>query len=685
MMIMKKRKAILHLFESIFAAFIISGYFFFAFSSYEQPLVQKEMITENKLKTESYSFLSSMKYTNITYFIETAQEEQLNSIFKYFIGINRGFSLATDGLPRKELKIGVVSTNFQRLITANPPCTFVPAIDGAVCHGILFSGKNIAIANLSSNETNALFVNDGSDWEFERVLGEGPFLERTIVNISDDYYGFSINDASKEVLLFEAEDAIKLTDKLSTHLFNESYSCLNDREIEFTIRPASMEEDYDSLSKNDILFFYNYRNLNAYKEKLINFIDDEKALVEITDSSLSCDDVQTELFNLQPGYNRLGNDKNITINTESMNADIGNYLMDNELTLKTKRYTPDLDFIAEEEDEELNDSIDGRTAFVTKIGVNNTLWNIILVKNGGTYSHAYFSNQTNFTGKPGNISHNVGEEIAIGPYNYTIESIHPEGIFIKLKNAFEKFRFPDKDTQMPFVYARPTQDIFRDDESFVLLKQNRTYNITTYDIGKNITNTTGFLDLDEDQARAKGIFCPGNATGYTATITNISLDPSDPIDSRVGVAVADCPNAYSQMDTLYIDHTNNSYFNDSFEGPFNVFEGNDVLRIDSEYYKIKILKPSGVFNLTLIERWHVPAAIINDVDKKGITLWMVDPQNSSDGWSVLRSTLAAFSNKKHHIILPMPSRRNSIFIEDLFFSKGDIFIPYTIKTGVWYP
>ena len=682
---MKRKKAIIHLFESIFAAFIISGYFFFAFSSYEQPLVQKEMVTENRLQTEAYSFLSAIKYTNATYFIEEAQDGQLNAILKYFMGINRGFSLATDGLPRNEVKIGVVSMNFQLRATATHTCNFVPTINGAVCYGFTFDGKNIAIANLSSNETNALFINDGIiDWKFERALGEGPFLERTMVNISNEYYGFSINDTSKKVLLFKAEDTIKLTDKLSTHLFNESYSCLNNRNIEFNIRPASMEESYESLSKNDILFFYNYRDLTAYKEKLINFIDDEKALVEITDSSLSCDDVQTELFNLQPGYSRLGNDKNITINTESIDAEIGNYLMDRDIILKTKRYTPDLDFIAEEEDEELNDSIDVRTAFITKIGVNNTLWNIVLVRNGGVYSHAYFSDQTNFTGKPGNISRNVGEEISIGPYNYTIESIHPDGIFIKLRNVFEKFRFPD-DAHMPFVYANPTQNIFRDDESFVILKQNRTYHITPYDIGENITNTTGFLDLTENQARARGIFCPGNATGYIATISNISLDPASPINSRVEVAVADCPNAYLQMDTFYVDHTNNSYFNDSFEGPFCVFDRNDVLRIDSEYYKIKILKPSGVFNLTLIKRWHVPAAIINDVDKKGVTLWMVDPQNSSDGWSVLRSTLAAFSNKKHHIILPMPSRRNSIFIEDLFFSKGDIFIPYTVKTGVWYP
>ncbi|RLG14475.1 MAG: hypothetical protein DRN66_01945 [Candidatus Nanohalarchaeota archaeon] len=687
-----RRKAIIHLFESIIAAVILSGYFYFVFSSYETQVVQSEMITEEKLQTELYSLMAAFKYTNASYFIEDAKEEQMHLILKYFIGIGKGYSLVTNGLPKKQLLIGVVSQGSSLVSTGSVACN--PPIAGTSCYSGTFKGKSIMIANVASDEINALFVDYDSDGAFN-APDEGPFLQGTIVNISNNIYGFAINDTLKEILFFSAEDTVKLAEKLNVRMFSKSAPFyLNQREVEFTLRPASLDESYESLSKNDILFFYNYRNLALYESKLKEFMEDRKTLFEITTASLVChnDNVQKYIFNLQknPGFDlfgpshRTGGDTNISLNSDFLDMSVKAYLDDNEIIVKTKRYYPELNY-SEESGGALNNSIDDRTAFAAIMGANNTVFYFAIVKNLGTYSHLYISNETNFTGKPYYIE---GNEISLGSYNYSIEEIDTYGRFVKLRTVFKKYRFPDRAWEMPYVYVHPYKRMYDTDEQFILLKQNRTYNQTQYAIGENISTSGIFRILSKNEAKAKGIFCSDGSIGFPAKTSNISLDPLNPSDSKVEVAVANCSDlSGGVMDSFYIDIpplTNNSLFNNTFEGPFSVWQGEDVLRLNSEYYKIH-LTPTGNFNLTLLRRWPIPVAIISKSAEKGAAVWMVNPGNSSEGWAIVKSTLAAFSDKRDDIILPNPSRRNSLFAEDVFFSKGSIYVPYTVKLGVWYP
>ncbi|MCK5176097.1 MAG: hypothetical protein KAQ92_00085, partial [Candidatus Aenigmarchaeota archaeon] len=475
------------------------------------------------------------------------------------------------------------------------------------------------------------------------------------------------------------------------HSFDEdSVFNLNQRKIEFNIRSVSVKESYESLSQNDILFFYGHRNLLFYKPKLEQFIAEGKTLFEITDADFIVDEVQQSLFNilksedfnLSDQDNKRGPPTNVTINADYREPAILSYLENNEIVLKTKRYYPALEFIAHE-DEELNHSIDERTAFISQINVNNEAVHIILVNNSGNYSHLYLSNETNFTGEPKNISYNVSDEINIDSYHYTIQSIDSKGRFVKLKNVFKKYSFPQNDEDFTYVY--PQLEGILGSENFMLLKQNRTYNTTQYKIGETIGNSTNSFTLTQTQAKARGIICPDGRTGYPAKMSNVSLNPALSVSSRVQIAIANCSDIPVGMDTVYVDkYPANNLFNNTYEGPFSVFGFDDILRIDSEYYKIK-LNASGGFNLTLLERWSVPVAITNNFQNKGASVWMIDPKNSSDGWGILKSMLAALSYKEEQIILEFPSRRNSLFAEDVFFSEGDFILPYKVKVGVWYP
>ncbi|MCK5477064.1 MAG: hypothetical protein KAI55_04035 [Candidatus Aenigmarchaeota archaeon] len=691
MKLKKNRKAIIHVIEGVLSAIIITGYFFYIFTAYDRTLVQKEMFDEKQLENEVYSLLSALKYTDASCFIEDGKSDQINSIFKYFIGIGKGYSLLTEGLPKKTIKIGVVSKDASIISTHSKACTFAPAIAGTVCHGDKIDGVKIAVANVSSIKTNALFISYiGNSYDFD-VPEEGPFLQGTTVKIKDNHYGFYIDDETKDILLFNAEDAIKLAEKINMHSFDEdSVFNLNQRKIEFNIRSVSVKESYESLKQNDILFFYGYRNLLFYKPKLEQFIAEGKTLFEITDADFIVDEVQQSLFNLlksedinlSDSNNKFGEDVNVTINTEYMDPNILGYLNNNEIALKTKRYYPALEYLAYE-DEELNHSIDSRTAFISLININNKTFHIVLVKNSGTYSHMYLSNKTDFTGKPGNTSYNVGDEINIDSYNYTIKSIDPEGRFIKLKNVFKKYIFPQNDNDFTYVY--PQLSGLFGSEKFMLFRQNRTYNTTQYDIRETIGNSTNSFTLTEAQARGRGIICPDGNTGYPAKISNISLNPMQSVSSRVQIAIANCSDIPTGIDTFYIDiYPANNLYNNTYEGPFSVFEFDDILRIKSEYYNIK-LNATGGFNLTLLKRWSVPVAITNDFQNRGASVWMIDPKNSSDGWGILKSMLAALSYKEEQIILEFPSRRNSLFAEDVFFSEGDFILPYKVKVGVWYP
>ena len=135
MRLKKNRKAIIHVIEGVLSAIIITGYFFYIFTSYDRTLVQKEMFDEKQLENEVYGLLSAIKYTDASCFIEDGKSNQINSIFKYFIDIGKGYSLLTEGLPKKTIKIGVVSKDTTMVSSQSKACTFTPAIAGAVCYG----------------------------------------------------------------------------------------------------------------------------------------------------------------------------------------------------------------------------------------------------------------------------------------------------------------------------------------------------------------------------------------------------------------------------------------------------------------------------------------------------------------------------------------------------------------------
>ncbi|MCK5176136.1 MAG: hypothetical protein KAQ92_00280, partial [Candidatus Aenigmarchaeota archaeon] len=221
MKLKKNRKAIIHVIEGVISAIIITGYFFYIFSSYDRTLVQKEMFDERELEDEVYSLLSAIKYTDASYFIEDGKSNQINYILKYFIGIGKGYSILTEGLPKKTIKIGVVSKDTTLITTHSKACTFVPAIAGAVCYGDKVDGVRFAVANVSSLETNALFISYiGNNYNFD-IPDEGPFLQGTTVKITNNYYGFYIDNITKDVLFFRADDAIALAEKINMHSFDE--------------------------------------------------------------------------------------------------------------------------------------------------------------------------------------------------------------------------------------------------------------------------------------------------------------------------------------------------------------------------------------------------------------------------------------------------------------------------------
>jgi len=652
----QNKKAIIHLFEAIIASMLLAGYFFFVYSSYDESIIEKQMYFEPELKSKIFDFLSNFKNTDATaYFIEQGQNNQLNALLKYFFGKDLAFGLSTIGLPKNKITIGVVSKRqFFASTDFCPSCNFTSHWDYNA-YNLSFI-KNISVVNISGNKINALYIDANNDGNFSDSISEGPFLQGTIINISNYYWTFVINNSltKPRILFIDATDAIKLKKKLNLHIANKSNPFyMNEREIIFDIKSVSLNQSFEELTDNDILFFYNYRNLDTYEQKLEDLVDEKITLFEIINYTWSNDNVQTKIFNLKRTpdttgiKHRMGNNTNVDLNINFVDMSVKEFFNENIITLKTKRYYSSLNYTSDE-DNELNKSLYDKSAFATTLFVGNISYPIAITKDAaGEYRNLYITNKTqntkiNFTGLPFNKIHNTGDLINITPFDYEILDIDSKGRFVKLKNKNKKYKFPDKSYEMTYLYVQPR--IIDIDEKYILFKQNRFYNLTNHSIGDIISNSSAFNDLSS-VAESRGIrncFDP---------IKNTSINLSSTIELEV--AVANCSKLISGIDSFFIDLP-----------PIN--------------------PNTGKFNLTLIKRWQIPVAIINHIEKKGSTVFMVNPINSSDAWAIVKSALASFSNKEEKIILQNPSRKNSVFDEHIFFTKGNINIPYLVRLGIWY-
>ena len=694
----------MHALEAVIAAIVLMTYT----STILQYPKADALWPEMKQKQEQREYLSSFNDAGLSRLIVENKPREFIGITEHFLGSRRYYGLGTNGLLPPNLVIGVMSNESIKVNTAllNPcPGNVTSEYN---CYDSTFKGYRFVLIDNDSGTGNnvedydSIFIDSNGNGIYE--IYEGPRALSSTLNISGGIWVFSsVDNSTHNVEFIRGDDIIRYSENIHN-------AKINNRETNISIRAKTNESDMEDI---DILIIPRYMNLMKIKSKLNRFLDEGKSIIEVANiTKNNLDDAQKDIFGLQyidmdttPAF-----DRNITMSQKNVSDgtyQIGKYFSQTGMRIETTTknyglnmswinsgptkydyncYIPDTDIYLgyvdcinlTNPDPCTTTKIDGIINYVNvsetppaycKIGTKTTpniyysgdidirgkTYAALLINTAGAgYSQMFvdLDGDRNMTNDGPAISE--GKTVMIGITNFTIKSIQKNGRYIEIMPSPEhKF----KESGLEKLYT------IHNDTEYIIMKEGREYNITSYAIGtKIIVNTASVGTGTCSSGLVSGNGYHFNSSvwplPYPFTITNISQG----------------------YNILNIDLDANGRCDDPDEGPFY---SADNVRIGPEYYRIDIASDGAYVNWTLKERWQVPSAIANHKKNTRRTAWIGGDIKSDDEWHILNSIILWSSSHRSELVESSKASEN--IIKSTFIENRELFQPYEVnfRTGTY--